>query len=250
MRPLGDFVLKRDKDITDRVGVRTLILSQMWAVERGELSIEELDALKPARPAVPPGLLFIGEQTQQQPGVFRTLWTFEGVDERYLLGRGNSYDFGFTPGFSEATILRHPKIGDLLDKYEGTVLDAQVIWPRLLSGANTGAGLGQSNQATDKPNPMFGRDTYFTFQGGTYWYRYIARDESEIPDIIGNVFEAGQLPGVAKRASGRNYLCAGSPYVRRGLVLDVTEQYWLSDEGGWPAGGAQAPIYKRKTIAA
>jgi hypothetical protein len=82
---------------------------------------------------------------------------------------------------------------------------------------------------------MFGRETYFTQQGGTYWFRYMVLDESEIPTIEGRIFTAAELPGRARNISGRNYLGAGAPYQRRGpAAIEVIEQYWLSDEGGWP----------------
>lgn len=234
-----------EDDQTDRIGIRTLILSQMWQPSRWPLSIAELDDEGPGVPEVPGGVIFIGKQTRRQAGALRTFWTFEGINGDgkgvSFKTRANSPDFGFDPGFAEAPIQRHPKIEELLDTYEGQVLDEQIIWPLRLSGSDGGGpGSALSGNATQGSiNPMFGRGSYFTFQGGTYWFRYAILAGSAIPDITGKLFGSGGLPGQAPRYTGRNWLGAGAPFQRRGPVLDVTELYWLSDEGGWPK-----PIYR------
>lgn len=240
---IGTPAITIEDDHTDRVGLRTLLLSQMWQPSRWPMSVGELDAERPPTPDVPGGVVFIGRQTRRQGGALRTLWSFEGIEgdgqSVTFKTRGKSLDWGFEPGFSEAPIQRHRRIEALLDKFEGQVIDNEIIWPRTLSGdGGGGTGIGAGKQSSGKINPMFGRDTYFAFQGGTYWYRYMAQSEAEIPDVIGKLFSGASLPGGAPRHAGRNWLCAGAPFLRRGPAVEVTELYWLSDEGGWPK-----PIY-------
>lgn len=69
---------------------------------------------------------------------------------------------------------------------------------------------------------------------GTYWFRYAAFDLSTAGVGLQRIFSSGALPGQAPRFEGRNWLKAGSPYLRRGPVFDITEIYWLSNDGGWP----------------
>lgn len=237
----GNPIFRVEHDQTDQVGLRRLVLSKMWQASRGALSVEELDADEPPPPEVPGGLGLIGRTRTSANGVMHTAWTYEGINgngkDVTFKERGVSQHYGFDPGFSEASILRHPKLrtpGGLLDIFEGQPFDNEIVWPPYLSG-KSGSGIGTSSKATEgEVNPMYGQDTYLTFQGGTYWYRYMARDESEIPDIIGRLFGGG-LPGRPPRVGGRNWLCAGVPYTRRGpAAIEVMEHYWLSDDGGWP----------------
>jgi hypothetical protein len=241
MSVYGKFQIHIGSDQTDRIGLRTLQLYQHWQASRGDMSLAELDEEEPAPPEVPGGLFFIGRKRVRVGGVFRTSWEFEGVNgngkDVTFKVRGTSPDFGFEPGFAQLPIQQHPKIEHLLDTYNGQPIDAEIFWPlRIASNASGGAGVGLGGSGSGKEivNPMFGRDSYFGFQGGTYWYRYVARSESEIPDIIGKLFSGGALPGNAPRHGNRNWLCAGTPHLRRGPVVEVTELYWLSEEGGWP----------------
>jgi hypothetical protein len=237
----GTPILRVEHDQTDQVGLRRLVLSKMWQASRGSLSIEALDAEEPSPPEVPGGLGLIGRSRTSSGGVIRTAWTYEGINgngkDVTFKGRGVSQHYGFDPGFSEAPIQRHPKLrtaGGLLETYEGEALDTEIIWPPYLSGKKSSGVSGSAKNSSAQVNPMYGQDTYFTFQGGIYWYRYMARDESEIPDIIGRLFIGG-LPGRPPRVSGRNWLCAGVPFQRRGPnAIEVMEHYWLSDDGGWP----------------
>lgn len=229
-----------EDDQTDIVGMRRLLLSQMWQPSDWPMSLDQLDAEGPDIPDIPAGMGLVGTQTRRQGGALRTFWHFEGINgdgkSVTFATRGNSPHYGFEPGFAEVPIQRHPNISQLLDDYDGQIVDNQVIWPLQIVGGTAQIGLsgGDASQQT-KANPMFGRETYFAFQGGTYWYRYMVLDESEIPNIEGQIFAASDLPGRARNIGGRNYLGVGAPYQRRGPVaIEVIEQYWLSDEGGWP----------------
>lgn len=246
-----------EDDHTDLVGLRTLLLSQMWQPSTWPLSMEALDSEAPDTPEVPGGLWIIGKQRRRQGGVLREFWLYEGINgdgkSVTFKTRGNSPHYGFDPGLSERPIQLHPKIENLLDKYEGQVLDNQVIWPLNLSGSGNTSGL-QKNESGQAINPLFGRDSYLAFQGGMYWYRYMVRHEREVPNIIGKIFKSGSLPGGAPAFSGRDWLGSAAPWQRRGpAAVEVVEQYLLSDDGGWPKelygrGGGSTGVEDRKSV--
>jgi hypothetical protein len=234
----GTPIFKVEHDQTDQVGLRRLVLSKMWQASRGVISIEELDAEEPGAPEVPGGMGLIGRTRTAGGGVLRTAYVYEGINgngkDVTFKGRGVSQHYGFEPGFSEVPIQVNPNIGKLLDEFQGQVLDSEIIWPLRLSSQSSGGGLGGAKVSSIKLNPMFGRTSYFSFQGGSYWYRYMARDESEIPNIIGKIFKGG-MPGRPPRIGGRDWLGAGAPFTRRGpAAIEVMELYWLSDDKGWP----------------
>lgn len=226
--------LRRDNDLTDIVGLRTLVLSQLWQASRGDLTPLELDAEEPAPPAVSGGLLFIGKQTRREGGGLRTTWTFEGINgdgkSPTFRDRSNSIDYRFEPGFSEKSLLLLPNAQDLLDQFGGYVLDGRVIWPPTVPGeANTGT---KKQTDSGKPNPLFGRETFFAVEG-TYLFRYLSRD---LPSQsgVGKIHTSG-LPGKPpKDYTDRNWLKLPVSYQRRGPVHECLEGYWLSGAGGWP----------------
>ncbi len=226
-----------DDDQTDRIGIRTLVLSQMWQPSRWPLTMAELLAETPAAPEVPGGLWFIGRQTRRATGTLRTTWTFEGVDgdgkSVTFKTRGNSPDYRFEPGFAQVDILVHPEIQSMLTAYEGTLIGDQIFWsPTLSGGVATGLGGGQSGQL----NPMFGVKDWFRLEG-TYIYRYVATDLAGVKSGVGRIHKGG-LPGEAPNYTDRDWLKAPSPWRRRGPVFDIQEIYWLSGPGGWPQ-----PVY-------
>lgn len=229
-----------EDDVTDRVGIRRLVLSQAWQASRWPMSITELDAEGPDIPGVPGGLGFIGHQTRRWGGGLRTYWTFEGINgdgkSVTFKTRANSPDYAFEPGFAQKSILLHPRFRTLRDTYQGTVDAGEVIWPDTITGNAGSSGLAGGSSG-DRDNPMFGQTDYFDIEG-TYTYRYCVTDESLIPKIEGQIFEAAELPGKARTFGGdaktkRNYMGSGAPYQRRGTIVEVQEIYWLSREGGW-----------------
>ncbi len=232
----GEAAVTIEDDQTDRIGIRTLILAQIWKPSRWPLSIEELSDEAPQVPAVPGGLALIGQQMRRVPGALRTLWTFEGINGNgksvTFKDRTNSPDYAFQPGFAEMSILRNPKILDLLEQFNGSPLDGEIVWLPTLSGGTTGAGLsGGRATSSSKPNPMYGHTTYLAMQG-TYIYRYAARDLRGLEAGV-NKIHTGGLPGRAPTYSNRNWLKAPQVWEHRGTIFDITEPYWLSEEGGW-----------------
>lgn len=231
-------------DVTDRIGIRTLIISKMWQTSRWPLTIAEQDAERPVRPEVPGGMLYIGEQTQDIKGGYRTLWTFEGVNgdgkSVTFKQRTNSLDYEFQPGFEQADIRKHPKIQELMEKYGG-VLDPsslQIIWPITNDSGNTttrGLGGGASSGSEDR-NPMFGRNEFLQLTG-IYTFRYASFSPPSLA-MTNKILKSGALPGSPPAVGDLNWLAAPPPYKRVGMVFDITEIYWLSGPGGWPV-----PIY-------
>jgi len=257
----GDPPFHVDDDQTDKIGIRTLVMSKLWQPSRWPLSMLELANETPEPPEMAAGLLLVGRQTRKQGGALRTQWTFEGVDgdgkSVTFRTRANTIDFGFDPGFAQVSIQLHPQFQELLEKFGGSVLDAEVIWPPTVAGGgsnrsglstNTGnsqgggsvasLGLGAGQGTEEKPNPMYGI-TEFLRHEGTYHCRYAATSMGGPSTAgVGQIHRSGSLPGEAPSFPGRDWLKAPPPYRRRGPVFDITEVYWLSGPGGWPK-----PVY-------
>ncbi len=230
--------IRIEDDSTDLIGIRTLVLSQLWQPSRWPLTDAEYDAEKPGIPAVEGGMILIGNQTRPINGALRTSWTFEGIsgDGKSVTfkDRANTIDYGFDPGFAQVDIKLHPDYQKLKDTYGGSEDGSQVNWPPTISSGNSGAtGLGGAlDSSGDMTNPMFGVQDFLRLEG-TYRCRYASLTLSDAESGIGRIFE-NNLPGIAPVFPGRNWLKAPSPYQRRGPVFDITEIYWLSGPGGWP----------------
>lgn len=230
----GTPIIHIDDDFTDRIGIRTLVLSQLWQPTTWPLSLVELDAQKPDIPDVPGGVQFIGEQTRRHGGALRTTWTFEGIagdgKDVTFKGRSNSPDYSFEPGFSQTSLVKHPNWQPLKKSWNGQVLDGKVFFPEFISSSSMSSGpvVGASAGQT---NPLFGHTDFFRMEG-TYSFRYAAFTYGVAPGAIGKI--AGALPGVPPTVKNRNWLFASAPFQRRGPIIEITEVYWLSGEGGWP----------------
>ena len=249
------------RDSTDLIGIRTLLLRQYWQADATNPSQAELDVMKPAVPPVSGGMLLMGEQTMKERGRYSTMWTYQGVNgdgkSVTFKQRGKSFDYGFDPGFSQVPIQVHPNFMALKDKYQGYPSNdgTTVIWPPELSavsggsgsaliintqnGNTIGGGVGLLSQAASNSNtnPMYGIQSFFEMDG-VYRYRYA---EISLPagleSGVGRI--ASGLPGTPPPLTdGRNWLKAPTAFQRKGYIYDITEFYWLSRRGGWPA-----PVY-------
>lgn len=222
--------------IDNMTGIETAVVTGIWDLPQKGLSpVQKLEA---ASLSVNMGSRFklIGSQTEEEPGRMRTLLTYQGECLDGLVDRENAIDFGYEPGLKEVPIAVLPNFQQLLKQYGGywDQISGEVIWPQLLSSqAGRALSAGSSN---GKPNPMFGHSTRYS-PDGTYRCRYASKKS---PDQDGIGYIADDLPGEPpKVGDGRNWLFVGAPYRRRGYVFEVTELYWLSPIGGWPA-----PLYK------
>jgi hypothetical protein len=238
--------ITRVNDVVDKIGIRTLILSQIWQPSASDLTQDQIDAETPDVPVVSAAsLLLIGEQTLPFGGCYRTLWTFEGIKGNgktvTFKGRDNSLDYDFQPGFSQISIVLKNNFQALLTRYGGVVQDdGTVIWPAALDGSTGTGGLALPSQSSDT-NPMFGIQDFFRMEG-TYQHRYAALDlPGNLYQNAGIAVETNALPGQPPATSnGRNWLCVPPIYRRRGVIFEITEPYWLSGDGGWPK-----PVYSR-----
>ena len=237
----GTARIKTVNDTTDLIGIRTLVLSQMWQASRGDLTQDQLDIEQPGIPSVSGGVLLVGEQTRISGGVMQTFWTFQGIkgDGKSVTfkDRSNSPDFSFEPGFSQVSIQRHPDFQNLLKTYGGFPDNdgGRVIWPPTYTPSGN-SGLSAASQI--KSNPMFGVNEFFQMEG-TYRFRYASlKLPGNILTSAGTIHIDG-LPGRAPSLpGGRNWLMLPTLYRHRGLIYDITEQYWMSGRGGWPV-----PVY-------
>ncbi len=234
------------RDVTDLIGIRILILRQYWQSDKDNPSQAELDALKPPAPAVPGGLLIMGEQTLKEKGRYATYWTYQGINgdgkSVTFKDRKNSLDYGTEGGFAQVPIQVNENFSSMLDKFQGYPSNdgTTVIWPPQLAAQNTASGLTVGAQNTDgEINPMFGIQSFFEVDG-IYRFRYAER---QLPkDLnLGVGFIATDLPGEPdKLDDGRNWLKAKPIWNRKGIVYDITEYYWASRRGGWPE-----PVYRK-----
>lgn len=257
MSHYGDKFFRIHDDQTDRIGIRTLVLAQLWQATRARMTLDELDAEAPATPATPSGMELIGRQRRPVGGALKEFWTYTGVHgngkDVTFKTYGNSPDYQFDPGFSQVSILKHPNIRELMDRFGGQVVDTEIVWPPLIeggvdfasAGSNglgvfSGAGTatvtalglaGGNGSGAGQTNPMFGEQDFFRTEG-TYTYRYAAANLSGLRAGVRIVSAAG-LPGEAPGYEGRDYLVGPSPYRRHGPVYAITLVAWLSGAGGW-----------------
>lgn len=237
-----------DNDVTDIIGIRTLVLSQMWSPSRWPMEFAELDNERPAAPGTGQGMLLVGEQTRRNRGAMRTTWTYEGVhgDGKGVTfkDRDNSWDYGFEPGFAEVDLRLHPDVQSLMDTYGGVAdPDYGILWDPTIAGDGAPrTGLDTAGSSEDRPNPMYGRESFLRLEG-TYHHRY-ASFAPPTKAGVGQIHKSGGLPGRAPTYTDRDWLMLPPAYLRRGTVYDITEVYWLSGPGGWPV-----PLYGKGAAA-
>jgi hypothetical protein len=234
------------QDTTDLIGVRVLVLSQLWQPSVSDPFSALLE--KPAPPAVPGGVILVGEQSLPSHGAMKTTWTFQGINgdgkSVTFKDRMNSIDYGFEPGFAQVPIQQLPNFQTLLDDYGGSVGNdgSTVIWDLNNTGP-TGAAApsGWAASTSSIPvgtNPMYGIQDFFRMEG-TYRFRYAEKDlPKDLYALSGTIMESSDLPGEPPYVTGRNWLFVPPPYKQRGIIKDITEMYWLSGDGGWPK-----PVY-------
>lgn len=231
----GEPQFKIEADVTDRIGIRTVIFSKLWQASRWPLSDAELQDEKPAPPVMSGGVLFVGDETRPVPGALRTYWTFEGIQgdgqSVTFKDRTKSLDYGFQGGLEQVDIRKHPKIQDLIERHGGIIdpSSLEIIWPITVPASAT-SGM-KKNAEEGERNPMFGRNEYLDVTG-TYTFRYA--DFNPPKDEGVSKILRGGLPGRAPKYEDRDWLKAPPLFIRRGPVFDITELYLLSGPGGWP----------------
>lgn len=235
-------------DRTDRVGLRSLIVSLPWGMDSVPVAwdalLVALDAAEPAPPGTPPGMELMGRDRTTEGGVLATHWTYQGVHmsgkDVVVKDRSNSLDWRFDPGFAQVDLALHPNLAALIAKYEGSfTAEGELYFPPLLSGTASGIPAAKAGDAVN--NPMFGEKDFYRTEG-TYSFRFITPSNAEIGTAENQIHETGELPGRPPSYSGRNWLKAPTQWQHVASVYEVMEQYWLSGPGGWkkPLYGALA----------
>jgi hypothetical protein len=245
----GTPLVKRETDVTDMIGIRTLVLGQIWQPSGSNLSQDQIDAESPGIPAVPGGLILVGLQCRPFGGCYKTTWTFEGINgdgkSVTFKDRTNSLDYGFDPGFAQVPIQTHPFFQDMLTQFGGypDPSSSTVLWPTTMpSGGGPAVGASTANNNAATPNPMFGRQDYFSLDG-QYHMRYAVLTKPTGYSKINLIVDTSALPGQppSDLPSDRNWLVVPPTYKRRGLIFEVMETYWLSYAGGWNIPSYTAP---------
>jgi hypothetical protein len=102
------------------------------------------------------------------------------------------------------------------------------------NGGSAGMPGGGAATAASTPNPMFGRQDYFSLDG-QYTMRYALSNKPTGYSKINLIVDTSALPGQppSDLPSDRNWLVVPPTFKRRGLIFEVMETYWLSYAGGW-----------------
>jgi hypothetical protein len=169
-------------------------------------------------------------------GHFEVEVTFEGEDS----GDGKSDSereadavYSAQGSFREEPIESHPKIEDLVKKYNGQrdSSTGKVTFPASMEGTGgTNALAGEEGVAAEKPNPMAGVEKYMALE--IVWTRsYIQSNKpTKIFANVGKVIKAP--PGGPPKLAGRkSWLVMPPKLTKRGKVWEVEEQWTLLPEG-------------------
>lgn len=165
---------------------------------------------------------------------------FEDEDEEEAAERPEN--FQWITARSEEPIESHPLINQMVDLFQG-VPDPddqnKIKFPRFLTKQATGAdGLsGEDTQSGEgTPNPMYGRDSYL-FKSGIWRWKFGVKEyphKWEAQD--GRVIKS--VPGGRPTPENKDWLVLVQSVVPVGsgesLGWDVTIDFALSEEGGWP----------------
>jgi hypothetical protein len=170
------------------------------------------------------------ESKQQEDGSYIATGTYEGQDNVATEGGGAQYGnregkiYEWSPTFEQTDIAKHPRIADLLEKYDGEVDESgNVIWPKN-TGGESGEGLGE--QSEESVNPMYGV-TEFLSLGGVWSETSL---EGEIPsDVFSSIGTiTSEVPGGISAPENRFWLTMPPIVVEHGNYWKVTRRWMLS----------------------
>jgi hypothetical protein len=171
-----------------------------------------------------------------QAGAYQVEVTYEGTagDDPKKDSRNEKEEtFSARASYREEPIEGHPKIEELIKKYNG-VRDGQtmkVTFPATLeSKSGTNALAGEAGVSKETPNPLAGVEKYMALE--VVWSRQYVRKEipSSIFANIGKIVSSP--PGGPPHIPKRPYWLTMPPTVtKRGNVVEITEEYTLLPEG-------------------
>ena len=176
--------------------------------------------------------------------------TYEGGDAGEEDGGGSRYDtdpravYDWSPSFEQQDILTHPRIGDLLEKYEG-IIDVEngtIRWAEEAT-QTTVSGLSKKKTATQVKNPMLGVREFLSL-GGIWSVKKIRSSiPSNIFTKVGKIVE--QVPGQLPSPGNRFWLTMPPAVSQRGNKWEVTERWMLSGVDSPMAVEAAKDIYEQ-----
>jgi len=168
-----------------------------------------------------------------EDGTFTVQVTYDGGDSSSMPGREKP-TYSLNSSFEEEPIEAHPNINDIVTKYGGTWKDGRVTFPSKMPDEKKDTG-GLSNAGTtsgteQKPNPMCGVEKYKKLSvqwSVTYAATVIP---GSVLAAVGRVIS--NPPGSAPQVAGRTKWLVMPPTAsKRGNVAEITENYFLLDEG-------------------
>lgn len=183
---------------------------------------------------------------QEQDGHFVAVGLYEGV-----IDDGNSPDseertvYDWSPSFEQADIRTHPKFGELLKKYYGTLDEnEEVTWGKYLpQGTGSGGGLGGSGDSTNFiDNPMRGVREFYALGGVWSQKRVYPSIPSDVFSSVGRITD--NPPGNLPSPGNRFWLTLPPIVTQRGQKWEVTRRWMLSGEKSTGAKEAAKDIYE------
>lgn len=163
-------------------------------------------------------------------GAYLVEVTFEGsdLDDSKLKEKET---FEARSSYREEPIEGHPKIEELIKKFNGTrdAATQKVTFPATMQGTGTNA-LGAESSQKDTPNPMAGVEKFMTLE--VVWIRQYIRKTipASIFNNIGKI--TANPPGGAPKIKNRTAWLIMPPQVKkRGNVVEISEEYTLLPEG-------------------
>jgi hypothetical protein len=163
-------------------------------------------------------------------GHFEVEITYEGGDGSPDSKKAAEAVYSAQGSFREEPIEAHPKIKDLVEKYNGQedAATGRVTFPAMLEGTGGVSALG--GETVEKRNPMAGVEKFMALE--IVWTKsYIQKEKpTSIFNRVGKTVQSP--PGGAPSLPGRNaWLTMPPKMTKRGGVWEVEEQWTLLPEG-------------------
>jgi hypothetical protein len=139
--------------------------------------------------------------------------------------------FEFAPSFGEEPLPAHPDWPKIKEFYKGSVdKDGKVTFAEFLT-PQSGGGLGGASAERQK-NPLFGAKTYLALKAVFRW-TYVRRTLPN--DILSRIASIRKgLPGGLPTPPDHDWLVMPPKVVRKGDVYEISEDWMMSQKGGWP----------------
>ncbi len=228
MEVYGEFTPDIRTWIVDRFGVHRLVLSVQFS-EAGYTPA----SMRVPTPLVP--IQYLRSEIRYEDRGSHTGAVdhyFEGVPDGEQISEHE--DYSFDSSFSEVPLTGHPKIGELMKKYDGWLEEGEIRWREFAPEGTKGKRgvLRSTGKVSDNVNLMYGVQSYLSM-GVIYGVTRVYR-RGNIPKSI--LYGIGLIvknpPGNPPTPPRRNWLKMSPTSRRRGNVLQITNRFMLSGRGG------------------